>query len=1040
MPETIAAAIIQATGTSLTVAQVATAIKVAFVAAQIGYSVNQAGKAKAAARAAYNASLSDRNVTLRGGDLPHEIVYGRVRKSTALWYATNQVVGPQEQYLWMVLGVAGHQCAGIGEIYLDADPIGPLDVNGDTTGGKFFKVRTETRVEQLALSPGLTLTTQHPIQTLISVSVPNGGGDGPIDIGLPPASYSFQGSTIAVSGYQAGAQLSVAYTYVAENIPLVRVKKYLGGPGQVADADLIAASNGEWDSNSVAPGETYLILRLRFDQVFQTWTQQVSCIVNGKLVFDPRGNTTTYSDNAALCVADYLRDALGFELAATEIDTLLLVAAANISDESVPINGTGGTQKRYTCNAVLSTEAPLRDNLEILLKAMAGSATPVQGKFRLFAGAYRTPDLVLNEADIDESGDDTVVPALGEADGFNSIKGKFSDETRLWQPQDYPSYSSSVFVAEDQGRVRYADFDLEAVSHPARATRLAKLRLFRSRNALTFEARFKLTAYNTMPGKTVALVFPTFGWNIKVFQVIEREFSFEGWVRLVLQEDVATDYDWSYTEYPGAAQVNNTNLPDPGVVPAVTGLTAQSGAAFMRVLSDGSQQAQIRLSWAAPNNSTVTQGGFVDIEYMRITESIWTRMPALRGDQTSVLIEPVSRLQRYLIRVRFRNGLGVTSTDWTFITHDVDASAGATTSVSVNGVGVNLLENASLRYGPTGWRVQWADGTNADMPNGQGVQKGQEYFQCQNGFGTSPSLFANEAPRPLGVLRYGDESTATYGDSNRVIYSAQAMNILPGERIELQARGCSQGSMIGQLQAIWYDANDNWLSSVVPVGGPDSVTAAEASGLNTLSNYKHLWGFAVAPANAHRVRFGFNPRKPTVANGFTRFAAPYLGRAHAGQVRPSPWTGDQSVGTGLIEPEAATQAYNWDGPIPTGQWRRLESIFMQTGWKVEGTFNVSVSGQSSGPPMNWGTRGSFGSMQLWLIRPDLSGYIYGGDHGDPGSVQAGVGLFSTGTVSFTYTVEQTGNHQFGTMIFGDNYVANTFQIRSERVQATVIKR
>jgi hypothetical protein len=1032
MAEALAVAITQATGYAVTAAQVVTAAKVAFVAAQIGYSVHSAGKAKAAARAAYNASLSDRNVTLRGGDLPHEIVYGTVRKSTALWYATNQVVGPQEQYLWMVLGVAGHQCTAIGEIYLDADPLGPLDSNGDTTSGKFFTVRKDNRIEVLVLSAGLTVTTQSPVDSVLSVSFPSGDSDGPVDIGIPPAGYTVAGTNIVfngLSGLSAGSVVYVAYTYVFQSIPLVRVKKYLGAPGQVADPDLMAASNGEWDANAVAPGETYVILRLRFDPVFQNWTQQVSCMVNGKLVFDPRSNFTGYSDNAALCTADYLRDALGFDLTAAELDTALLIAAANISDESVPTGAGSAVQKRYTVNVVLSTDSQLRDNLEMLLKAMAGSACPVQGKFRLFAGAFRTPDLVLTESDIDETGDDTVVPALGEADGFNAIKGKFSDETRLWQTQDYPSYASAVFIAEDQGRVRYADYDLEAVSHPSRATRLAKLRLFRSRNAMTFEARFKLTAYNTMPGKTVALKFPTFGWNMKVFQVVEREFSFEGWVRLVLQEDSASDYDWSYVEYPGAAQANNTNLPSPGDVPAVTGLTAQSGGSFMRVLSDGSQQAQIRLTWTSPNNSTVTQGGFVDIEHMRITDSAWTRMPALRGDETAAFIEPVSRLQRYLIRARFRNGLGVSSVDWTYLTHDVDTTAGNSTAVSVNGVGVNLLENASLRYGAVGWRCQFADGVNEPLFNGDFNSRGDETFSCQDGIGSKTGMNANARVRPYGAAQHSESAGNAYGfGTNRIIYSQQ-VGCGASQPMELQARLASSNAD-ARLLALWYTAAGAFISET----GIASVSQAEGfSGLISLENFKHAWGFATSPPNAAMVSLAVQPKR-NVSSGssFVWLSLPYLGRAHAGQARPSPWAGGQSVGTELVEPEMATVVLRY--PLSVNS----VSVSLLAGWKVEITINATVGGTTRALSIGEQTRGNQGHAFVVVDQPNGIGLAYGATAYNESSFPIGTQVQGTAVVSATFVVTQSGTHVFRPSANAGSVTGG--YVRGDEMQLAIVKR
>ena len=62
----------------------------------------------------------------------------------------------------------------------------------------------------------------------------------------------------------------------------------------------------------------------------------IAVLVHGRRVFDPRNGITRWSNNAALCAADYLTNAV-FGVGATEVDTARLIAAANLCDERVRI-------------------------------------------------------------------------------------------------------------------------------------------------------------------------------------------------------------------------------------------------------------------------------------------------------------------------------------------------------------------------------------------------------------------------------------------------------------------------------------------------------------------------------------------------------------------------------------------------------------------------------------------------------------------------------------------------------------------------------
>ena len=96
-------------------------------------------------------------------------------------------------------------------------------------------------------------------------------------------------------------------------------------------ADLIAEVPG-WDSSHRLNGIAYLYVRLQYSQeVFAQGIPNISAVVRGKKLYDPRDGSTAYSTNAALCVRDYLASDYGFECSADEINDDYFEAAANAS-------------------------------------------------------------------------------------------------------------------------------------------------------------------------------------------------------------------------------------------------------------------------------------------------------------------------------------------------------------------------------------------------------------------------------------------------------------------------------------------------------------------------------------------------------------------------------------------------------------------------------------------------------------------------------------------------------------------------------------
>ncbi len=170
-----------------------------------------------------------------------------------------------------------------------------------------------------------------------------------------------------------------------------------GTPNDGDTGDLIQDGSNPWTAAHKALGKTVVFLRLHYnDKIFAGGIPQISFIVRGKSdIYDPRlgafgdAGTTAYTENAALCIADYLANTTwGFRATyGTEIPIAQLIAAANICDEPVDL-AAGGTEPRYAVNGTFPLSTKRGEVLQNLLTACGGRITYNGGQFVIWPAAW----------------------------------------------------------------------------------------------------------------------------------------------------------------------------------------------------------------------------------------------------------------------------------------------------------------------------------------------------------------------------------------------------------------------------------------------------------------------------------------------------------------------------------------------------------------------------------------------------------------------------------------------------------------------------
>jgi hypothetical protein len=363
-----------------------------------------------------------------------------------------------------------------------------------------------------------------------------------------------------------------------------------------------------WTANHKQSGRGKIWVTLTKNaDLFPNGTPNVTVIVFGKAVYDPRTLLTAYSANSALCTSDYV--VYSKQGLLEEIDPTILAASANVCDETVALSG-GGTEKRYESHGIVDTGNEPGDNIGDLLASMAGDAIRVGGKWFIHAGYYRTPTLIFDDNDLD--GPVKTSTMISARDSFNRVKGVYVSPDDLWEPTDFPVVTNATYLAEDQGEERWGDLDLALTTSASMAQRLGKITLERVRQEITYTMPCKLTAMRCRAGDVVMITNARKGWSSKPFDVADWQLAARGegddmrlGIDMTLRETASTVYDWNSGEETTTDPAPNTNLPDPRIVglPGVPDIQEE----LYETTGSAGLKTQVTMSWGAANDAYVVE-------------------------------------------------------------------------------------------------------------------------------------------------------------------------------------------------------------------------------------------------------------------------------------------------------------------------------------------------------------------------------------------------------------------------------------------------
>lgn len=348
-----------------------------------------------------------------------------------------------------------------------------------------------------------------------------------------------------------------------------------------------------WTRFCSLQGKTAVFLRLHYnDQYFAGGLPQISFVLHGKNdIIDTRTSPFTigYTENAALCIADFLNNPTwGYDAAyGSEIPIANLNAAANVCDEQVPL-AVGGippiTESAYTCNGQFDLSMRRGEILQNLLTSCGGRLTYEGGQFIIWPAAYVGVSFAIGS---DPGGGVAPLPPFTQIaagpirwhptvsirDLYNGVKGTYIAPENKWQATDFPPYAQDALhgysgpaeyegdinLANDLGIRRWLDIQLPFTTSFSMAQRIAKIELLRRRHFGTGTLSLNMWAYQIATLDLMYVTIPFLNWNQKQLEVTAARLRMEEGqgaagsgiplaVELDVQENSPEIYEWSTSE------------------------------------------------------------------------------------------------------------------------------------------------------------------------------------------------------------------------------------------------------------------------------------------------------------------------------------------------------------------------------------------------------------------------------------------------------------------------------------------------------------
>jgi len=219
-------------------------------------------------------------------------------------------------------------------------------------------------------------------------------------------------------------------------------------------------------------------------------------------------DTWEWSDNPAICAADYKTQIEGTPF--SSIDWASVITGAQACDVEVDIP-TASTEKRFTCNGVLSMGNSHRDNERLILSSCAGHWAYSQGAWKLRVSVWDGPTQTLTKSNF--AGPIEVRGSAPERERFNFMRGVFIDPSRKYELVEFQHVTKASYVTRDGGKELDADLEFSMTNSHTMAQRLAIRELEQANNQELSVMELNLSGMKVAIGEAFDLDFDHLGYS-----------------------------------------------------------------------------------------------------------------------------------------------------------------------------------------------------------------------------------------------------------------------------------------------------------------------------------------------------------------------------------------------------------------------------------------------------------------------------------------------------------------------------------------------
>lgn len=919
------------------------------------YGLYKAKTARNKARRAADGGIEDRRSSVGSTDMARSIVYGERQVDGRVMFISEAredrpgLLPGEEPKFYIVKALEpDHEVDRIVDIQFDGRPVGPFQTDpNDVEGGvpvgpgSFYYKQSfgSATYDGIVPSWGVIDIPGRSVTKVLSLLVGDAAFDdpgrpndepAPIFTSLPEGSRAISLGGVVVGTQFSGKHFRLTYQYEI-NQPLVRVWFYRGTQEQKACRKIMEVSGGTvslestdivndggvWTSRARLRGTPYVVVEITPDfEKFPSMQPYITATVKGKRGLLVHGGTG-WSRNPADHIYDYLRTEIGVREDEINMD-LLEAAHTACADEVISHydynnikKGEGASDQlpipvsepRYACDAVLSTEVRMVDNLRYLLASMAGSCVYSGGRFDIRAGVAEVSDVTLTAADLGPGGVQ-VDPFTPYLESFNAVRGRHTRRKRIYSEQggiflgdeaysytttDYPPYKSQFYINQDQGEVNWEEVDLPCVTSEYQAQRIAKLLLHLNRNGLMFTAEWRMSAARFSAGEVVNVSLPASGFVQKPFRIMSKESDAKtGLIRMTMKEEPAAVYNFSFDEAEDPDPAPNTKLTPVDEVEAPQSISIDSSAAVARYGLDGSVVPIARVTWDRPASYGILYGGQVEVWYKFGQDINWQKQ-SLPGN-TEFLEVPVLRGLDIVGQIRFINAVQAPGPFAQF--------SKRLTDVPTQYLVGNLLVNARFEsftqtsrpdpnYPAYLWYIPGWFGVTGSSPNGFPIPGVGDVMPF-------PYAIKKGDPGRLGAFDTGIMSWADFHGSNyRTQWvESQAIEVQGTSRLVAFAHVWGQHGYVS-ISVVEYEPSGDYVRE--HESERVMFTAAGVAGIDRMRQvgvFVNLTRYGDSPTTRVRLRLN-HYRHPGMPDNFVtaaNFARPYLGYASEGQVTRPAWS------------------------------------------------------------------------------------------------------------------------------------------------------